>query len=150
MTRFEKWQGLLPGERRLLVLLALLLPLADVLIRLLGALRSVRMLGCFRPKTPVTHQLPQFSEIEYAHRLAWLTGVAARHGLYRGTCLRQSLVLWWLLRRCGLPVELHIGSTLTAGRMDAHAWVTLGADVLNDSADVSTRYAHLAVTPTIR
>ncbi len=49
--------------------------------------------------------------------------IAASHGPYRATCLRQSLALWLLLRRRGIPAELRIGVRKEGGDLQAHAWV---------------------------
>jgi len=43
--------------------------------------------------------------------------------LCQATCLRQSLVVWFLLRRRGLPAELRIGARKVEDRLEAHAWV---------------------------
>ena len=42
--------------------------------------------------------------------LARLVGAAATHGPYRGNCLKQSLVLWWLLRLGKIESDFASGS----------------------------------------
>ena len=43
---------------------------------------------------------------------------------WRGTCLKRSVVLYWLVRRVGVPVELQVGVKRTpAGILEAHAWL---------------------------
>lgn len=74
-------------------------------------------------------------------RLAWLVSVAARSGAYRATCLRQSLALWWLLRRRGFPAALRIGVGRRAQELRAHAWVELRGHVVNDHPAVADDYA---------
>ena len=39
------------------------------------------------------------------------------------TCLTRSLVLYHLLRRSGIPLDLCIGVRREAGSMEAHAWL---------------------------
>lgn len=65
--------------------------------------------------------------------IAWCVAAAANHGLYAGNCLKRSMTLWFLLRRRGIPAELRIGSRITKGKFEAHAWVQSGEAVLNDN-----------------
>ncbi|MEO8201268.1 MAG: lasso peptide biosynthesis B2 protein [Gemmatimonadota bacterium] len=44
---------------------------------------------------------------------------------WRRTCLTRSIVLYHLLRRNGLPVELCLGVRRGVNGMDAHAWLEL-------------------------
>jgi hypothetical protein len=55
-------------------------------------------------------------------------------------CLKQSLVLWILLRSQGILSELRIGVQRESGKFTAHAWVEYQGIVLNDSDDVQQRY----------
>lgn len=48
-----------------------------------------------------------------------------RYVPWTGRCLARSLTLWWMLRRRGLPAQLHIGLRLEAGQLTAHAWAVL-------------------------
>jgi hypothetical protein len=43
-------------------------------------------------------------------------------------------VLWWLLRRRGIATELRIGARKEFERFEAHAWVEVDAEVLNDAS----------------
>jgi Transglutaminase-like superfamily len=73
--------------------------------------------------------------IESARAIACLEGSAARSLLLRTNCLEQSLVLWWLLRRRGMDVEIRMGARKEAGRFEAHAWVEFDGMVLNVAGD---------------
>jgi hypothetical protein len=74
-------------------------------------------------------------------RRAWLIAAAARFGPYRATCLRRSLLLWWLARRSGLEAQLRIGVLREEDALSAHAWVELDGEILNDRSEVVARYA---------
>jgi hypothetical protein len=50
----------------------------------------------------------------------------------RFDCVTTSLTLWWLLRNAGYEPELKVGVRSFGGVFDAHAWVTLDGEVLND------------------
>lgn len=85
-------------------------------------------------------------ELESARRLGWGVEVAARRGPWPANCLQRSLVLWFLLRRRGLPAELRIGvrrtpDTGTGGPLLFHAWVEQDGVVLNDAPDMRERFA---------
>lgn len=75
-------------------------------------------------------------ELEAARNLAGLASIAGRHGLIPATCLRQSLLIHFLLRRDGLLPVLKIGVRRQEGVFDAHAWVELDGTPL-DQAEVA-------------
>ena len=143
-TKLEQWRALAPGERRLLVQLAAQLPLTGAMLRLLGFRRTHRLLSLSGGAT--TEQGGEVSAASWiaAKRVARLVSIASRHGPYRPTCLRQSLVLWQTLRRRGLPAQLRIGVGRPDGRMVAHAWVELGERVVNERPSIGADYAAYA------
>jgi hypothetical protein len=51
------------------------------------------------------------------------------------------MALWWMLRSDGVEGELHIGARKAGTNLQAHAWVEIAGQVLNDSSDVHIRYA---------
>lgn len=61
----------------------------------------------------------------------WVTRILHRlPGAWHLSCLNRSVVLYYLLRAAGRPVELCIGVTRTVGggpgpHMAAHAWLVL-------------------------
>jgi hypothetical protein len=61
------------------------------------------------------------------------------------TCLRRSLVLLRELERRNLGATLHIGVRRRHGRMEAHAWVQVCDEVINDAPDVVRTYLPLAL-----
>jgi len=80
------------------------------------------------------------ADIARALHISRLTAVAAGHGVCQTNCLQRSLALWWLLGRNGIYSELHIGTRIEAGLLNAHAWIETEGVVLNDSSDVRRRY----------
>ncbi|MGE5154676.1 MAG: lasso peptide biosynthesis B2 protein [Bdellovibrio bacteriovorus] len=140
--RLDQWRALAPWERRMLVRLALLLPLIGLGLRVLGFRRFRDLLARLAASVSgQAHTAPDPETHRKAQRLARLVAIAAHHGPYRVTCLRQSLALWWLLRRRGIPAELRIGVRKEAGELQAHAWVESEGVALHDGADLSLRYA---------
>lgn len=59
----------------------------------------------------------------------------------RAECLEQSLTLYLLLRRRGVPVELRLG--VQPYPFAAHAWVEHDGVPLNDRAEMLTSYIRL-------
>ena len=123
--------------------LGLLLPVS-VGLRLVGlrrvlalveALVSVRRRNCAADD----HRRPA--------RTAWLVEIAARWCLPRPTCLAKALVVFSLLQRRGLPVELVIGVTKAQGPLEGHAWVELGGAAIVVADPGPARYAVLVRTP---
>ena len=139
-TKLDRWRALPADERRLLLGLALLLPAIGCALRCLGVRRTYRLLGGPVASAAVASTVPLAAQAS-AKRLAQLVDIASRRGPYNATCLRQSLVLWWLLRRRGLAAELCIGVAKEGEQVRAHAWVELAGRVINDRATVADDYA---------
>lgn len=57
--------------------------------------------------------------------------IAATRSLWRATCLRQALVLWWLLAQRGIATQIRLGVVKDAGQaLESHAWVERNGVVL--------------------
>lgn len=112
--------------------LALLMPLMDLSLRLLGYQRSLLWLARYTP--PPCLETDALS-LAHAQRCADLARVVGAQSLWPTTCLRQALAVWWLLRRRHLPAELKIGVMRQTGiPFQAHAWVELAGYALDPSA----------------
>ena len=125
--------------------LVLLLPAVGAALRLLGFKRTRSLLEGLAPLPPDPDQMDTALTNDTAFRIAQLVGIAAHHGPYRATCLRQSLALWWLLRRRGIPAELRIGVHKDEGELQAHAWVDYKDKPVNDRQGMTTRYAAFGI-----
>lgn len=139
-NHLAKLRNLSWAERRLLVVATLLLALTEVGLRLFGFqgyrwwlsrwVRGERLMGQ--------------QDLEQASTVARMVAIGARHGPLRASCLRQALVLWFLLARRGVPARLRIGATRGDDGLRAHAWVELGERVLiGGDQGVRERYAVL-------
>lgn len=76
-----------------------------------------------------------------AQLTARMVRAAVRHGFGHPTCLEQSLVLWWLLRRQGIVSDLRIGVRRAGGKFQAHAWVEYAGAALNQVDAAHEHYA---------
>ena len=101
---------------------------------------ALRIAGFSRWKSFLERRLPATSSsapadsgaLPEAQRLARLHSAAARHLFLRTNCLEQATSLYFLLRRCGLPAELHFGARKQAALLEAHAWVACQGVPLNE------------------
>jgi hypothetical protein len=66
---------------------------------------------------------------------------AVRHSFAQRTCLEESLTLWWMLGRQGVPAEVRIGVQKSGDRFTAHAWVESNGVALNEPESVHQHYA---------
>lgn len=57
------------------------------------------------------------------------------------TCLTRSVYLISVLNQEQIAASLRIGVRKPAGRLEAHAWVEVAGEVVNDSAAVTERFA---------
>jgi len=75
-----------------------------------------------------------------AKALASLTTATARRLFLSTSCLEQSLVIWFLLRRRSTPAVLRFGGRKQGDRFEAHAWVECEGVVLNDDGAVRQNF----------
>lgn len=121
--RLRQWWALSKGERAALPMMMLALSLLSASLRVFGYARTRRWVERLTTRN-ITHGSTQ-AEKAHSERLAQLAAIAGRHGPVRTTCLRQSLLVYGLLRRNGLKPELKIGARRTSAVPDMHAWVEL-------------------------
>jgi hypothetical protein len=138
--RLKKLRQLSPSDRRVLIEALVWLPATGAALRVLGYHRVHAFLTRL-PLSAASDNSVSDSAVRKARAAARMVKAAIGHGLYRATCLPESLVLWSLLSRRGLPVELHIGTRMDCKQLKAHAWVEIQGTVINDADDVHKRYA---------
>jgi hypothetical protein len=130
-----------PAEDRALILrAALILPLTEIGLRLFGFRRWKELIEKFSLPAPLLRPLPDDVKRETALRAVRAVRSIELHGPTNPNCLERSMALWWLMRRAGVDAGLQIGARKQGGRFEAHAWVELGGQVLNDGAEVHQHY----------
>ena len=121
--RIRGWLALGGAQRVRLIAMVLALPLIEAALRLFDYQQTQRWLERHSRHAGSRRASP--SDLSAAQDLANLASIAGRHGVIKATCLRQSLLLYWLLRRRGLDPQLKLGVRKQDGIFDAHAWVEL-------------------------
>jgi hypothetical protein len=128
-SKLRRWRALPWSDRfSLILMMSLGLPAMSLSLRLFGYVRSREWLE----RRSVAHPLqePTSADLDRAENLAMLANVAGRNGPVQATCLRQSLLIYYLLRRRKLKPELKIGVRKEGGELHAHAWVELAGRAL--------------------
>jgi uncharacterized membrane protein YpjA len=127
----------LPDRERLLMFKALwLLPVVAMLLHLKGLRFTQEQLLRLPAQT---HLMPD-SLTPQIWTTVRMVRVAVRYNRPWANCLKQSLVLWTLLRSQGITTELRIGVQRESEKFAAHAWVEYQGMVLNDTDDVHQRF----------
>jgi Transglutaminase-like superfamily len=140
----EKWRRFRkrpPEDRALILLAAVFLPMTGIGLSLFGFRRWKELIEQFSLSGRPPQVLPADLQCEMARRATLAVRSMELHGPTHPNCLERSLTLWWLLRRDGVEGELHIGARKQGERFEAHAWVELRGQVLNDGEEVHIHYA---------
>lgn len=133
IERWKRFRRLSPFERGVVLEATGGLLATWTGLRLIGFRRWERVLAVFAPAANTNGPVHDASEQESAHVVARMQEAAARNLFFGTNCLEQSLVLWWLLRRRGFDAVLRLGARKDSDRFEAHAWVELDAQALNDA-----------------
>jgi hypothetical protein len=80
---------------------------------------------------------------EQVKQIIELSEIAGRFHFRKMNCLRRCIVQQKLLEKRGVKARMHIGVRFKDTTLIAHAWLTLQGKIINDSADVSSRYSEL-------
>ena len=139
MRDLAKLRALTPAERRLLIVSCGAAPLVTGGLALFG-FRRVHAVMARWPRPRNVRLRTANDAWERARSAARVVTIAAGRGPVRATCLRRSLLLWWLLRWDGIETILRVGVNRDGGSLHAHAWVEYGGRPLNDAEDIALRF----------
>ncbi len=124
------------NERSLLIRAMYLLPVVAIVLHLKGLRFTQDLLLRLLPPAPSVAE-PVESQVWTTVRMV---KIAVRYNRLWTNCLKQSLVLWILLRHQGASGEIKIGIQRESDRFAAHAWVEYQGTILNDTEDVHQRF----------
>lgn len=118
-----------------------LIPAIRIALALWGFRRSTGVLA--RWSSPLARRPTPGEPYAVAYAVALVSG----RRIIGTLCLVRSITLWFLLRRRGIDAELVIGALPAGGdRLQAHAWVEVGGEPVNDAPDVRARFGTLGVS----
>lgn len=129
--RISQLRALSIEQWSVLLLSMLLLPLVALSLQVFGLNKTRAQMAKFTGATPLD-TTPETEQLKIAQDTARMVVVAANHGLYPANCLKRSLLIWWLLARRGIDVEVKIGVRKSQDGFQAHAWIEYGNMVLPD------------------
>ena len=149
MAKIAKFFALPAEQKKLILHAAILLPIADMALHMFGYRKTQQALArnSKEQKIQISPDAGQFAQ---AQVVANCVRLAARNGPYRTTCLRESLVTWWLLQSRGMPVLLKIGIAKDKENFNAHAWVELGDTPIIDPDDTQLNFSSIYGSDMIR
>lgn len=127
-------------NRRTLACAFVWLAIVDLALRFAGFRRIVRFVREAPPNTSTVDPAAMRRAQRYAR---WLE-VASRHHIVRARCLHRSLVLHYWLRGDGLPSRLRIGVRSEGRSLQAHSWVELGGQAVNEQPAAVAAFTPLA------
>jgi hypothetical protein len=136
--RLQRFSNLPPPARALFLRAAVLLPWVALRLRLQGFQATNQSLQ------NASRQMDRSKSGRAGERAALtvrMVRAAARHSLGSPSCLEESLVLVYLLRRQGIDSQLRIGVKKNIPKFEAHAWVESGGVALNEVAALHDHYA---------
>lgn len=115
------------------------MPVVAVLLPLVGYRRLHRILARW-PRRPAPRFTDPAAAAARVRVLARVVSAVAGPGRFRATCLRRSLVLWWIARLEGIETALRIGVRREETELRAHAWVEHLGRPVNDAADIAEAF----------
>ncbi len=145
MSKLCKLFALPPAEWGYLALAWVLLGMVELALRYVSLSTLMERLQIGRGR--LSFDAPRTAC--FSERLAQLTGIAGRHVPFDATCLKQALVLSYLLALHRIESRLHIGVLRENGldgtpELQAHAWIEQGGLVILGQ-ELQARY-HLLYT----
>jgi hypothetical protein len=143
MRELEKLSALTGAERRLLLVSLAVIPWVSAGLAAFGFGRMRAAMARWPHEGRGRFATAQ-AESARAASVARVVAIASGRGPIRTTCLRRSLLLWWLLRRDGIETVIRVGVNRDDGTLRAHAWVEHRGQPLNDAADIALRFPAFA------
>jgi len=137
---FQRYRELDPEARKLFWRAVSLLPVVARSLRVHGFQRTKENLAKKLASGARSSTLPGASA-EALKKTCRMVRAGAHYGWGNFTCLEQSLVLWYLLEKQGIPARLRIGVRKSPEKFEAHAWVEHDGVALNQNEEVHQHYA---------
>jgi acyl-CoA-binding protein len=114
------------------------------LTRRVGSLRHLLLRASFPATEMRRAEYDASVHHKRAHDYARRLELASRHTPFSAQCLHRSLALYLWLHRDGIESTVKVGVRKLDGQFKAHAWVELGGEVVNDSAQAVAPFSMLS------
>jgi hypothetical protein len=140
MSKLIKFSKLSRNERMQLIQAILILPVIHIALLTLGYSRLQEMLVKLTQLKLNRNSQSEAENLRRARDISGIVSIAAQHGFFRATCLRRSILIWWLLLREGISSRICFGTRIVNHQLEAHAWVELLGVVINDLTQIRQHY----------
>jgi Transglutaminase-like superfamily len=137
---FQGYRALDSHARKLFWRAVFLLPWSAISLRLRGFNKTREALQKQLPSVP-PRQTKNPQSAQLVQTTCRMVKAGAHYGIAQPTCLGESLTLWYLLQKQGLPAVLRIGVRKVSEKFEAHAWVEYAGAALNQPEEPHQHYA---------
>jgi hypothetical protein len=139
-NRIRQLSELSPLQWWIILIAVFMLPMIALSLRLSGFKQTKNRMSRLIPDRKA-NILSRDDELSRAQLISRAVVIAGNHGVYRANCLKQALLLWWLLARRGILSELKLGTQkIPQDTFSAHAWVEYRGNVLIGESNIEDRF----------
>lgn len=140
MNKIKQVAALTPLQLWIIVIAIFMLPMIALSLKLSGFKQTKNRMSRFIPNS-TSDVLVGEDDLSHAQLISRAVAIAANHGVYRANCLKQSLLLWWLLARRGITTEIQFGSQVKPEEdFGAHAWVEYDGETFIDTPEIRQQF----------
>lgn len=137
IRKFNSFIRLSFSEKVLLIQALILLPLVHLSLKLTGMKYTEKMLNSL--SFTRENQEDQKNHLAIVIMTAKMVRIASHYQKF-ATCLRQSLVLWYLLKKQGINTKLCIGVRKEKDKFEAHAWLEYENIAINEIDNIKEMF----------
>ncbi len=134
MNKIKQLAALTPLQWWIILVATFTLPMIALSLKLSGFKQTKNRISRFIPPGMVDVSTRE-DDLSRVKLISHAVSIAGNHGLFKANCLKQSLLLWWLLARRGIASELKLGTQKSPQKtFNAHAWVEYKGEALGNSS----------------
>ena len=138
--RLKQLAALSPLQWWIILVALFTLPMIALSLKLSGFKQTKNIMSRFVP-TRMGNISAREQDLSRAKLISCAVAIAGNHGIYHANCLKQSLLLWWLLARRGINTEIKFGAQKTPDiAFGVHAWVEYDGEDLGNSSDLQHQF----------
>ncbi len=140
MNKLKQLAALTPLQWWIILVAIFTLPTIALSLKLSGFKQTKKRMSRFVP-TSMEDISASKQDLSRAKLITRAVAIAGNHGLFKANCLKQSLLLWWLLARRGITTEIQFGSQVKPEEdFGAHAWVELNGETFIDTPEIRQQF----------